>query len=191
MNGRVYALFGQLLDYPSSVLPGAVAELIALLDNYPEAIAGLIVFQRNVQSQGLAELQECYIRTFDFRADCSLYLGHHLFGESGRRGVFMAELTDRYREKQLAEREDLPDHLSCVLRYLAVLDPGEEASELVHACLIPAISRINAVKAVAISPYRSVLEVLPRLLDNGENGPHLPGELAWIPSYSSHFPILP
>ncbi len=191
MNRRIYALFGDLLDYPSSALPGAVAEFIALLTDYPEAMAGLVEFQRDVESEGITGMQEWYIRTFDFRADCSLYLGHHLFGESGRRGVFMAELLDRYRERHLPKPEDLPDHLSCVLRYLAVLDPGEERSELIRACLLPAISRLNAVKAVAASPYKSVLEVLPGLLQRGDNGSHLPGELAWIPSYSSHFPILP
>lgn len=192
MKRQVYGLLGVVLDYPASALPAAVSRLVELLSegSHPAA-AALIAFQDALQSEGLTGLQEWYIRTFDFRADSSLYIGHHLFGQTGRRGVFIAELTDRYREHQLPATEDLPDHISGLLRYLAVLDPGEEASELIHACLIPAISRINAATGVAASPYRTVLEVLPGLLQQSENGRHPSGELAWIPFSSSHFPILP
>lgn len=192
MNRQVYGLLAAVLDYPGSALPAVVARLIELLpEDSPQSAACLIAFQCELESSGLAGLQESYIRAFDFRADSSLYVGHHLFGETGRRGVFVAELTGRYQERKLPATEDLPDHISCVLRYLATLEPGEEASELIHACLIPALHRINAVKALAASPYRPVLEALPGLLQQSENGRSASGELAWIPSSSSHFPILP
>ncbi len=192
MNRQVYGLLATVLDYPGAALPAAVGRLIELLrEDSTQSAAALVAFQGEFQSGGLTGLQEWYIRTFDFRADSSLYVGHHLFGESGRRGVFISELADRYRGRQLPPAEDLPDHIGCLLRYLAALDPGEEASELIHACLIPAISRINAAKAIAASPYRPVLEVLPGLLQQSENDCVPSGELAWIPSSSSHFPILP
>lgn len=192
MNRQIYGLLASVFEYPGPSVPGAVSRLIELMpEDSAQPATGLIAFQDELQSEGLTGLQEWYIRTFDFRADCSLYIGHHLFGETGRRGVFMAELIDRYRERQLPAAEDLPDHISCLLRYLATLDPGEEASELIHACLIPAISRINAAKAIAASPYRTVLEVLPGLLHQSGNDGLPSGELAWIPSSSSHFPILP
>lgn len=192
MTRQVYGLFAAVLDYPGPELPAAVGSLIELLsEDSPESATALAAFRGELQSGGLTGLQEWYIRTFDFRADCSLYIGHHLFGESGRRGVFISELTGRYRERRLPAAEELPDHISCLLRYLAALEPGEEASELIHACLIPAISRINAVKAIAASPYRPVLEALPGLLQQSENDRPATGELAWIPFSSSHFPILP
>ena len=192
MKRQVYELLAAVLDYPNPELPAAVSCLVELLpEDSPQAAAAFIAFQDKLQSEGIAGLQEWYIRTFDFRADCSLYIGHHLFGESGRRGVFIAELIDRYRERQLSPAGDLPDHISCLLRYLATLDPGEEASELIHACLIPAIARINAAKTIEASPYRTVLTVLPAILQQSENGCIPSGELAWIPSSLSHFPILP
>lgn len=192
MNRRVFELLALVFDYPSAALPAAVDCLIEILsEESPQAAAALIAFQGKLQSQGLTILQEWYIRSFDFRADSSLYIGHHLFGETGRRGAFIAELVDRYRQYQLPATEDLPDHISRLLRYLAALEPGEEASELIHACLVPALSRINAVQALAASPYRDVLEVLPRLLQQSETVLNQSGELAWIPSSSSHFPILP
>jgi len=192
MNRKAFGLLAAVLDYPGSALPAAVSRLIGLLaEDSQQAAAALTAFQGALQSEGLTGLQEWYIRTFDFRADSSLYIGHHLFGETGRRGVFLAELTDRYREYQLPATEELPDHISCLLRYLAALEPGEEASELIRACVLPALSRINAVQAIAASPYRTVLEVLPGLLEQSVNDCHPSGELAWIPSYSSHFPILP
>ena len=191
MNRQLCGLLATVLDYPGSALSDAVSHLVELLPEVShQAAAALIAFQSALAAEGLSGLQEWYIRTFDFRADSSPYIGHHLFGESGRRGVFLAELTDRYREHRLPASEDLPDHISCLLRYLAALEPGEEASELIHACLIPAISRINAVQAIAASPYRAVLEALPGLLQQSENHPPS-GELAWIPFSSSHFPILP
>lgn len=192
MNRQVYALAAAVLDYPGPMLPAAVGRLIELLlEDSAQSAAAFVAFQRELESGGLTALQEWYIRTFDFRADSSLYIGHHLFGESGRRGVFISELADRYRERRLPAAEELPDHISCLLRYLAALEPGEEASELIHACLIPAISRVNAVQAIAASPYRPVLEVLPGLLQQSENDRPRSGELAWIPFSSSHFPILP
>lgn len=191
MNREVYGLLATALDYPGSALPGAVDRLLEMLPEIShEAAKALNDFRDQLQSVELTGLQEWYIRTFDFRADASLYIGHHLFGETGRRGVFIAELTGRYQKHQLPATEDLPDHISGVLRYLGTLEPGEEASELVHACLIPALSRINAVEAIAASPYRAVLEALPGLLQQIENDSWPSGELAWIPSYSSPFPIL-
>ncbi len=192
MKRQAYELLADVFDYPGPELPASVYQLVALLpEDAPEAAAALATFQSVFETAGLARFQELYIQTFDFRADCSLYVGHYLFGESGRRGLFLAELAERYRELKLPATIELPDHMSYLLRYLAALDPGEEASELIHGCLIPAISRIVAAKAIARSPYRVVLEGLRMLLERKDSGHFQLGELAWTSSCSSHFPILP
>lgn len=192
MKGQIYELLADVFDYPSPVLPGSLNQLITLLqEDLPEAAAALTAFQSVLETAGLARLQELYIQTFDFRADCSLYVGHYLFGETGRRGAFLAELSERYRERQLPAATEIPDHMSCLLRYLAALDPGEEASELIHRCLIPAISRITAADAITRSPYRVVFEALLVLLQQKDSGLSQLGEFAWTSSSSSHFPILP
>ena len=128
MKQQVYQLLADIFDYPNPAMPLSVNRLMFLLEEEePKAAAALAEFQSVLETAGIARLQELYIQIFDFRADCSLYVGHYLFGESGRRGQFLAELTERYRERQLPATSDMPDHISCLLRYLAALEPGEEA----------------------------------------------------------------
>lgn len=192
MKQQAYELLADILDYPNPAMPLSVQRLVFLLqEEEPPAAAALAEFQSVLETAGIARFQELYIQTFDFRADCSLYVGHYLFGESGRRGLFLAELSERYRERRLAASSDIPDHMSCLLRYLAALEPGEEAAELIHGCLIPAISRVIAADAIAKSPYRVVLEALLVLLQQKDSGYPELGEFAWTSSSSSHFPILP
>ena len=192
MKQQAYQLLADILDYPNPAMPFSVQRLVFLLqEEEPRAAAAMAEFQSVLETAGIARFQELYIQTFDFRADCSLYVGHYLFGESGRRGLFLAELSERYRERQLAAISDIPDHMSCLLRYLAALEPGEEAAELIHGCLIPAISRVIAADAIAKSPYRVVLEALLVLLQRKDSGYPELGEFAWTSSSSSHFPILP
>jgi nitrate reductase delta subunit len=192
MKRRRYELLADVLDYPGPRLAPAVYELVSLLSkDSPEAAAALSTFQTAFETAGIAQLQELYIQTFDFRADCSLYVGHYLFGETGRRGAFLAELSERYCERELMVGTEVPDHLTCLLRYLATLDAGEETSELIHGCLLPAISRIAAANAMARSPYRVVLEGLLILLRQSTISHVQLGEFAWTSSSSSHFPILP
>ena len=192
MKQQAYELLADILDYPNLAMPLSVQRLVFLLQEEELlAAAALAEFQSVLETAGIARFQELYIQTFDFRADCSLYVGHYLFGESGRRGLFLAELSERYRERRLAAISDIPDHMSCLLRYLAALEPGEEAAELIHGCLIPAISRVIAADAIAKSPYRVVLEALLVLLQQKDSGYPELGEFAWTSSSSSHFPILP
>lgn len=192
MKQQAYQLLADIFDYPNAALPLSVRQLIFLLEEEsPRAATALTEFLSVLETAGIARFQELYIQTFDFRADCSLYVGHYLFGESGRRGLFLAELSGRYRERQLAAISDIPDHMSCLLRYLAAIEPGEEAGELIHGCLIPAISRITAADAIAKSPYRVVLEALLVLLQQKDSGHIELGEFAWTSSSTSHFPILP
>lgn len=192
MNSDVYRLLAQLFEYPDPALPEMLDRMLTLLPKeMSQAAAALARFRSTIENVGIPGLREMYIEAFDFRADCALYIGHHLFGETGRHGAFMAELVGRYRELGLPVKEELPDHLSCMLRYLAEIRFSEEAAELIQACLIPALSRITAVKAISESPYLPVLQVLPVLLQESE--PNVPpiGEFAWLTSSSSPFPMLP
>lgn len=190
MNSEVHRLLADVFCYPDPALPEAVDRLLALLpDDAPQATAALTGFRSSLRTLGISGLQEIYIQAFDFRSDCALYIGHHLFGDTGRHGVFIAELAGRYRELGLPITEELPDHLSCILRFLAEIQPSEEAAELIHVCLIPALARINQVKALATNPYLPVLQALPVLLQEPNLSPI--GELGWLTSSSSPFPMLP
>jgi nitrate reductase delta subunit len=191
MRPEIYKLFADVLDYPSAILPVSVRQLLHLLpEGLPGSVNDVAAFQSALETAGITRFQELYIHTFDFRADCSLYVGHYLFGESGRRGAFLAELSDRYRERKLPGTTELPDHISCLLRYLAALEPGEESNELIHGCLIPSLLRITAAAAIARSPYRVVLKTLLAFLQQKDGDQADSGEFAWTSSSSSPFPIL-
>jgi len=119
----------------------------------------LQAFRGKVEGLGIARLQEIYIETFDFHVETSPYLDHHLFGEEIRRSLFMAELRGRYRECGVDENSEVPDHLANVLRFLGATQTGEERSELIQACLIPAIRHmLHALPPE--NPYTPLLRVI-------------------------------
>ena len=84
MKQQAYQLLADIFDYPNPALPLSVKRLIFLLEEEePRAATALTEFQNALERAGITRFQELYIQTFDFRADCSLYVGHYLFGESG------------------------------------------------------------------------------------------------------------
>ncbi len=177
----LYAAMAQLLDYPGRDFLGSITRCREL-----DPGAYLQAFLDQVEHMGIARLQEIYIDTFDFHAETSPYIGHHLFGEEIRRSLFMAELRGRYRECGVLEDSELPDHVASVLRFLGATQASEERSELIHACLIPAIRHmLHALQAD--NPYTSLLQAI-LLVSQQEAAVTSGGEIAWIPSCSSSFP---
>ena len=77
--------------------------------------------------RSLGQLQEAYTNAFDLRPDCTPNLGYHLFGDDGRRGLFLAELKGRMEARGIPLGFELPDHISLLLRYL---DAAEEERAL-------------------------------------------------------------
>lgn len=180
-----YAVIAHLLDYPG---PDFTKNVARCLTSCPDEIHALLqAFRGWVQSLGVARLQEIYIETFDFHAETSPYIGHHLFGEEIRRSLFMAELRGRYRECGVVENSEVPDHLANVLRFLGATQAGEERSELIHACLIPAIRHmLHALQPD--NPYTPLLEAILLIAQQEIKAVTPDGEIAWIPFCSSSFP---
>lgn len=185
----LYALMAELVDYPGPKLPGALDESIEILARLLPAASGLLGhFRAFVHAHGLAQLEEIYTHTFDFRSDSSLYVGHHLFGEDSRRNLFIARLKQRHRELKFPGGVEMPDHLSLVLRFLAVQPPGEEAAEMVEQCLIPAVSKMaEAVRGK--EPYGDVLSALLQVLYRGAREQSEAKESAWQTFCSSSSPM--
>ncbi len=181
----LYALMAYLLDYPGADFTDNIVRCLA--SGSGEVLPLLQAFCGRVQNVGIARLQEIYIETFDFHAETSPYIGHHLFGEEIRRSLFMAELRGRYRERGLVENSELPDHLGNVLRFLGATRAGEERSELIHACLIPAIRHmLRALQPD--SPYTPLLQAILLMAQQEATAVTSDGEIAWIPFCSSSFP---
>jgi nitrate reductase molybdenum cofactor assembly chaperone NarJ/NarW len=143
MSVAIYALFADVLDYPSPALTEQVrhclSELTAL---QPEAAEMMRQFQTEQAKMTLGELEELYTSTFELQPDCTPNLGFHLFGNDARRNMFMAQLKQRMEAHHVALGSELPDHLSLILRLLAREGSEEERSVLIEDCLVPAASRM-------------------------------------------------
>lgn len=111
------------------------------------------------------EREEHYTATFDLSPDCPPHVGHHLCGEHPTRGAFLARLAGVYAAHGFAAAPDeLPDHLSTVLRFVAAAH-GRDRDALVDDGLVPAVAKMRAALRGRASPYRHLLAGLERLLE--------------------------
>ncbi|MEK7703910.1 MAG: nitrate reductase molybdenum cofactor assembly chaperone [Myxococcota bacterium] len=156
---------GQLLSYPRA---DYAARADAALAYAPATAAAcrehLEHFRAYVRATSAAELEETYARTFDLSPVCVPYLSVHVFGEeSFKRAQLMTGLADAYTRASLPSIEELPDHLSVVLRRAGAFTP-EEWQELVQYCLREPLGKMCAALTRAESPYAHVLGAVLALL---------------------------
>lgn len=164
----IYACFADLLEYPDDMLGPRLASCIAKSGAGNDAARDAILrFREEADRRGLPAVQELYTSAFDLDASCTLYVGHHLFGESARRGVFMARLAGEYRQSGFRCLEhELPDHLPVLLRYLDAItdlqqgESDEVGRELIAEILLPATKRIAEALEGRNHPYAHVLRAL-------------------------------
>lgn len=185
MSARLELLAG-LLEYPGADFDNARESLRA--DPETSTLAGAF------DPHDRAALEEAYTRTFDLNGDTSLYVGHHLFGEDWRRGLFLAGLKRSYTESGFPSGSELPDHLPLLLRFISRRErggePDDEVDDLIRDCLIPAVSRLVTTLRDDGSPYRAALEMILRSL--GCDTPQDAGyeTMPCKTSSTSPFPIL-
>ena len=146
---------GELLRYPGadylSRLDRACAE-----SEPDESRALLEKFRAQAAAMSPQELQELYTRTFDLSPLCSLEVGWQLYGEDYARGSFLVYMRSKLREHGLAERGELPDHLSNLLRLLARM-PAEQADELREGAALPALRKMMQPFSGKTHPYGDLL----------------------------------
>lgn len=166
-----YSLFAVILDYPVQPIAGTVEDCLAKLAlECPDAKAHLAVFQNAIVDMSPGQLQETYINAFDLRPDCTVNLGYHLFGDDGRRGLFLAELISRLETAGIATGSELPDHIGLLLRYMQ--HDQEECRVLIEDCMLPAVSRMVDILEATGNQYqhalRALLSVFQHQLDTSE-----------------------
>ncbi len=162
LSPEVYLLFARLLEYPTAeFLQSAAQELPIIFAVSPPAQEKLAEFVREANNLPITSLEEIYTRTFDLQGICYPYVGHHLFGESQKRSLFMARLNQEYWETGFEVGVELPDHLPVILRYLARSDEGEFNQILIIEGLLPALEKMLKVFGEnAANPYEKVLQAL-------------------------------
>ncbi len=169
LNGHLYTAFADLCGYPTSEMAGQAGECLQLLqDACPEAAPALDAFCLGLESRPLIKMEELYTATFDMQPVCYPYIGYQLFGESYKRGAFMARLNEAYQDLGYSAGHELPDHLSVVLRFLG-LDADERRSDfcrtLLAEGLIPALVKmLQAFGPESENPYFGLLSALHLVL---------------------------
>jgi nitrate reductase delta subunit len=183
MRQSVYRLFADLLEYPTSADLAERARACAdLLD--PAAAALLNEFRAFVEQSPPERLEELYTNTFDLQVVCYPYVGYHLFGESYKRGAFLARLNEGYQARGFSSGKELPDHLGVVLRFLARGEGGEFGQTLLDEGLIPAVNAMVGTfgdehsqststehsRSNGGNPYSKVLRALLLVLQERQEG---------------------
>ena len=164
---EIYQSLSNLLAYPTPSLGEQTRQCVNLLKaDYPQTIEQMTRFLSFVEETPLGRLEEVYTGTFDINPACHIFAGHILFGESFKRGAFMAGLSEEYQKHHFDSGKELADHIPVLLKFLGKLEPTDTfAQELISECLIPVFQKMNAnFKDDSTNPYvpilRSVLIVL-------------------------------
>jgi len=151
----VYELLARASDYPVPEMPASVRECVAALKaQRSPAARHMARFRLFVEQTELSALEEMYAATFDLQPVCYSYIGYQLFGDTYKRGEFLARLNARYRENGVVVQGELPDHLSLILQYLACTWDYE----LVIEGVVPALERM--IEQLKGNPYQDLLRAI-------------------------------
>ena len=166
-SNHLYLLLADILDYPTQALRVQVRECTSLIEKFSgeEAFSKMNAFLSFVEDTPLSRLEELYTSTFDLQVVCYPYAGYHIFGESYKRGEFLANLNARYSAIGFSPSNELPDHISVLLRYLTKLQAEDDRHVIISECLIPAVTKMET-HLTGGSPYLNVLQSLLIVLKN-------------------------
>lgn len=150
-------------EYPG---PGSAASLDRVIAELPagNVRSELGSFATAVAALSLGGWEELHTRTLDLSPLFVPYVGHVTWGESYRRGAFMAELQRAQLDAGVDQRGELPDH---IVPILAFLDAGGSMPDLVEV-LPDAVGamRKDLRKAEPDNPYRFVLAAVAAAVES-------------------------
>jgi nitrate reductase delta subunit len=161
-----YKLASVLLQYPTVALFEGLDELDAFAaDIRPRASRDAAArFLRWLRVTPATEVAQHYVRTFDLRRRCALYLTYYRYGDTRKRGMAMIAIKTAYRDAGYVPSDDeLPDYLPMVLDFAALCPRGER---LLHGHRAD-LELLRRALVAADSPYADVVAAvsaqLPRL----------------------------
>jgi len=143
-RARLFRLFAEILNYPRSDIRPAVEQCQFLLSTEsPGAEKLLRPFHSFIQHLPPQKQEEIYTRVFELNPVCHLYVGYHLFGESYKRSVFLLGLKERFHSYNFTAGEELPDHLTVLLRFLSICEDKKTSEELIQEAILPALDKMT------------------------------------------------
>jgi nitrate reductase molybdenum cofactor assembly chaperone NarJ/NarW len=168
-TSTLYDLFAELLQYPTlatSLKAGHCYE--RLLVSRTDVAPMLEGFYHAMEQRSLEQMQELYTTTFDMQPVCYPYLGYQLFGESYKRGAFMAQLNEAYHAAGYSAKEDLPDHIAIVLHFVGLNSEDRQGAfcqSLLNEGLLPALEKmLKTFDEQSENPYFGLLTALRSFL---------------------------
>ncbi len=162
MNAQLTAIL-LCLSYPQ---PGRRDELGGLVETLPVGAirSELQAFVAAISLMEQGDWEELHTRTLDLSPQFVPYVGHVVWGESYRRGAFMADLQRAQLDAGIDQRGELPDHLAPVLAYVGAVDePLGDLLEVLPQAV--AAMRKELGKADPGNPYRHVLAAAATAVD--------------------------
>lgn len=158
----VYALLAEALRYPA---PGKIEILEAGLLELPDGRAkrAFSKFVQNVQGLSLAAWEELYTHTFDLNPTTAPYIAYQIWGDSYKRGAFMAKVNRELKTLNIEKDGELPDHLVPMLRYLDVTAASDATLPAdLREILEPAVEKMRKVlrKEEPENPYLYIFEAI-------------------------------
>lgn len=162
---ETYALFGEILQYPGPGLSDRVAEgVLRLAAESPDAASLLSGFREFLDRTPPGRLEEVYTASFDLSPSCIPYVGHQIFGDGSKRGAFMSRLNEIYACHGFSAGNELPDHLTVVLRFLAGAPGGDDARAIAEDGLLPALDKMVLSFDGHGNPYGDIVRALAAVL---------------------------
>ena len=157
--------FATLLSYPSkSIINDATTCSADLKLVSPEASTSLESFLTFLEANDISRIEEAFTGTFDLQSLCHPYVGYQLCGESQQRTIFMLKLKDIYQEYGFVSGNELPDHLTEVMRFIGSISDQECRQEIIQDGLLPALTKITLGIESDNHPYMSLLIALQSFL---------------------------
>jgi nitrate reductase delta subunit len=157
--------FATLLSYPSeNVATEAAACSAGLKQISPEASASLESFNRFLEASDISQIEEAFTGTFDLQSLCHPYVGYQLCGESQQRTMFMIKLREIYQQYGFIPGNELPDHLTEIMRFLGSVADQDCRQEIIQDGILPALEKITLGIESDNHPYVSLLNALQSFL---------------------------
>lgn len=142
-------LVSVLMQYPTSALFEGLPLLCELTEQTPRKVREhLATFVQWLGYTAPDDVARHYVKTFDLRKRCALYLTYYRYGDTRNRGMALIEFKMAYRAAGFTPDEyELPDYLPMVLDFAALCERGQR---LLHG-------------------HRADLELLRKALDEAES----------------------
>ena len=157
--------FAALLSYPGqSVVEDAAACSADLRQISSAASASLQSFSRFLEANDISRIEEAFTGTFDLQSLCHPYVGYQLCGESQQRTMFMIKLRELYQQYEFISGNELPDHLTEVLRFIGSIADQECRLEIIQDGLLPALVKMTQGIESDGHPYMDLLKALQSFL---------------------------